>query len=326
VADELLSAPLRAIAVTDASLPVPPQAGGLPAGASAAPEGGEAASTGSMASIIARVFVENKMAVVGVVIIVLMVLFCFIGPLVYKTNQITPNLLLLNNAPSGQHIFGTDSQGYDLVGRVMKGGQASLEVGLAAALVATVFGVVWGAVAGFFGGAVDAIMMRIVDVVLSIPALLLLITLSVILNPSEFILIFIIASLAWLYPARLVRGETLTLRTREYVQAVRVMGGSGRRIVLRHIIPNAIGTIVVNATFQVADAILTLAALSFLGLGIQAPNTDWGQILSYGAQGIQTGYWWEIVFAGAAITLTVVAFNFIGDALRDSLEVRLQQR
>ena len=279
-----------------------------------------------MARLIGRVFLENKMAVVGVVIIIVMVLFSFIGPLIYKTDQITPNLLLLNNAPSGQHLFGTDDQGYDLLGRVMKGGQASLEVGLAAAAVATLLGVIWGAVAGFFGGVVDAVMMRIVDVVLSIPGLLLLITLAVILQPGELILIFIIAALAWLYPARLVRGETLTLRTREYVQAVRVMGGSGRRIVLRHIIPNAVGTIVVNATFQVADAILTLAALSFLGLGIQAPNTDWGQILSNGSGQLPNPYWWEIVFAGIAITLVVVAFNFIGDALRDSLEVRLQRR
>jgi len=279
-----------------------------------------------MARLIGRVFLENKMAVVGVVIIIVMVLFSFIGPLIYKTDQITPNLLLLNNAPSGQHLFGTDDQGYDLLGRVMKGGQASLEVGLAAAAVATLLGVIWGAVAGFFGGVVDVVMMRIVDVVLSIPGLLLLITLAVILQPGELILIFIIAALAWLYPARLVRGETLTLRTREYVQAVRVMGGSGRRIVLRHIIPNAVGTIVVNATFQVADAILTLAALSFLGLGIQAPNTDWGQILSNGSGQLPNPYWWEIVFAGIAITLVVVAFNFIGDALRDSLEVRLQRR
>lgn len=323
--DELLSGSSRAVVVTEPgpSLQPPP---GVPSGVSTAPEGGEAASTGSMARLIGRVFLENKMAVVGVVIIIVMVLFSFIGPLIYKTDQITPNLLLLNNAPSGQHLFGTDDQGYDLLGRVMKGGQASLEVGLAAAAVATLLGVIWGAVAGFFGGVVDAVMMRIVDVVLSIPGLLLLITLAVILQPGELILIFIIAALAWLYPARLVRGETLTLRTREYVQAVRVMGGSGRRIVLRHIIPNAVGTIVVNATFQVADAILTLAALSFLGLGIQAPNTDWGQILSNGSGQLPNPYWWEIVFAGIAITLVVVAFNFIGDALRDSLEVRLQRR
>ena len=182
--DELLSGTSRAVVVSEPG-PSPQPLPGVPSGVSTAPEGGEAASTGSMARLIGRVFVENKMAVVGVVIIVVMVLFSFIGPLIYKTDQITPNLLLLNNAPSGQHIFGTDDQGYDLLGRVMKGGQASLEVGLAAAAVATLLGVIWGAVAGFFGGVVDAVMMRIVDVVLSIPGLLLLITLAVILQPGE---------------------------------------------------------------------------------------------------------------------------------------------
>jgi peptide/nickel transport system permease protein len=131
---------------------------------------------------------------------------------------------------------------------------------------------------------------------------------------------------SWLVPARLVRGETLTLRVREYVSAVRVMGGTSRRIVLRHIIPNAIGTIVVNATFQVADAILLLAALGFVGLGVPAPLTDWGGMLANGVNYALDGYWWEIYPAGIAIVLVVVAFNFVGDALRDAFEVRLQRR
>jgi len=169
-------------------------------------------------------------------------------------------------------------------------------------------------------------MMRIVDVLLSIPPLFLLIVAAVIWHPSVLVLILIIAFLSWLIPARLIRGETLTLRVREYVQSVKVMGGSRRRIVLRHIVPNAIGTIVVNATFQVADAILFLAALGFLGLGVQPPQTDWGSMLSNGVNYAISGYWWEIYPAGIAIVLVVVAFNFIGDALRDSLEVRLQQR
>jgi peptide/nickel transport system permease protein len=208
----------------------------------------------------------------------------------------------------------------------MIAGQSSLEVGLAAAAVATIVGVVYGAIAGFVGGWLDAVMMRFVDTLLSIPGLLLLIVFSVLFRPGKDVLILIIGGLAWLYPARLVRGETLTLRTREYVQAVRVMGGSGRRIIYRHIIPNAVGTIVVNATFQVADAILALAALSFLQLGIQLPQTDWGQMLSGGTTYAESGYWWLILPAGLCIVLVVVAFNFVGDALRDSLEVRLQQR
>ncbi|MHB8435346.1 MAG: ABC transporter permease [Acidimicrobiales bacterium] len=296
---------------------------------SAIPEGGEAGSSGSIFRLIGRVFIENKLAVVGLIILVLIFGFCFLGPFFYHSNQGSTGVSLNINLPPGPgHPLGTDLNGYDLLGRLMLAGQASLTVGLAAAGVATLIGVVWGAVAGFFGGVLDAVMMRFVDIALSIPGLLLLIVIDVIFTPDKTLLIFIIASLAWLTPARLVRGETLTLRTREYVQAVRVMGGNGRRIVLRHIIPNAIGTIVVNATFQVADAILTLAALSFLGLGIQAPQTDWGSMLNDGTSsgGLLNGYWWEIVPASVAIVLVVVAFNFIGDALRDSLEVRLQQR
>ena len=295
-------------------------------GGTSAPSGGEAASTGSLGRLVLRVFLENRLALVGVVILVLMTGFCFLGPLFYHTNQLYTNLNTFTLPPSAQYPLGTDSNGFDVLGRLMKGGRSSLEVGLAAALVATMIGVVWGAVAGFFGGVVDALMMRFVDILLSIPTLLLLIVLSVLFTPSKYVLIFVIASVAWLYPARLVRGETLTLRTREYVQAVRVMGGNGRRIVYRHIIPNAIGTIIVNATFQVADAILFLAALGFLGLGVHFPDADWGSMLSDGATYLTAGYWWLIVPAGLCIVLVVVAINFIGDALRDALEVRLQRR
>jgi peptide/nickel transport system permease protein len=168
--------------------------------------------------------------------------------------------------------------------------------------------------------------MRIVDVLLSIPPLFLLIVLAVIFHTSLPLLIIVIAFVSWLIPARLIRGETLTLRVREYVQAVRVMGGGGTRIVGRHIIPNTVGTIVVNATFQVADAILLLAALGYLGLGVPLPQTDWGSMLSNGVNYAFNGYWWEIYPAGVCIVLVVVAFNFVGDALRDSLEVRLQRR
>ena len=187
-------------------------------------------------------------------------------------------------------------------------------------------GVIYGALAGFIGGWLDALMMRIVDVLLSIPVLFLLIALVTIYKQSEVLIIVVIAFVSWLIPARLVRGETLTLRVREYVQAVRVMGGSRTRIVGRHIVPNAIGTIVVFATFQVADSILLLAALGFIGLGIPAPGTDWGTMLSNGVDSAALGYWWQIYPAGLCIVLVVIAFNFIGDSLRDALEVRLQRR
>jgi len=298
----------------------------------ATPAGGEAQqqASGGLTLQIFRVFIENRLAVVGLAIIVFAILFCWIGPLIYHTNQTDAQQALLhsvqNARPSGSHLLGTDPTGFDILGRIMYGGQISLEVGFAAAAIATLLGVLVGAVSGFFGGFVDTILMRFVDVLLSVPILYLLIVLAVIFSPSVKILILVIGLTAWLVPARLVRGETLSLRVREYVQAVRVMGGGGSRIVLRHIIPNTIGTIIVNATFQVADAILLLAALGFIGLGVPSPQTDWGSMLSNGTSYALDGYWWEIYPTGIAIVLVVVAFNFVGDALRDAFEVRLQRR
>jgi len=296
----------------------------------AGPEGGDVATSGGALRQIVRVFRENKLAVVGLAVIILMVLFCFVGPLLYHTNQLNGQeafqFSTQNSPPGHGHLLGTDPTGFDILGRLMFGGRNSLIVGFVAAAAATLFGVVYGAVSGFIGGWVDALMMRIVDILLSIPQLFLLIVLAVIFHPSLSLLIWVIAFVAWLVPGRLIRGETLTLRVREYVQAVRVMGGSRRRIVLRHIIPNTVGTIVVNATFQVADAILLLAALGFLGLGLPAPQTDWGGMLTDGVNYALDGYWWLIYPAGFCIVIVVVAFNFVGDALRDSLEVRLQQR
>jgi peptide/nickel transport system permease protein len=299
-------------------------------GVPVAPEGGEVSSSGGLGRQLLRVFFENKLAVVGAGVIILVVALCFLGPVFYSTNQTSTQQALLNStqnaSPGGANPLGTDGSGFDILGRIMYGGQTSLEVGFAAAGIATVVGVLWGAISGFFGGWIDAVMMRVVDVLLSVPPLFLLIVLAVIFQPSLSLLMLVIGFTAWLVPARLVRGETLTLRTREYVQAVRVMGGNGRRIVLRHIIPNAIGTIVVNATFQVADAILYLAALGFIGLGVPAPGTDWGSMLSNGVNYALDGYWWEIYPVAIAIVLVVVALNFVGDALRDAFEVRLQRR
>jgi peptide/nickel transport system permease protein len=301
----------------------------VPEVAAEAPEGGESTSTGGLAIQIARVFVENKLAVVGLVVIVAIVLFCFVGPHLYHSNQTNQQAALLNaeNAPPGNgHPLGTDGTGFDILGRLMYGGQTSLIVGFASALVATVVGVLYGAVSGYFGGWADSLLMRIVDVLLSIPVLFLLIALVTIYHASELLLILVIAFVSWLVPARLIRGETLSLRGREYVQAVKVMGGGRNRIIGRHIIPNAVGTIVVFATFQIADSILLLAALGFLGFGVPSPQTDWGTMLSSGADAAGNGWWWQIYPAGIAIVLVVVAFNFVGDALRDALEVRLQRR
>lgn len=273
-----------------------------------------------------EVFAENKLALVGIGFVIFILLFSFVGPHIYKTQQVSVTVLNAYCTPSAKHLLGCDNLGYDVIGRLMVGGQQSLEVGLAAAFVSCLFGSIYGAVSGFAGGVVDSVMMRIVDAVLSIPLLFVVIILAVLIHPNPLTLIGFIALTYWPQPARLVRGETLSLRTREYVQAVRVAGGRSSRAVLRHIIPNAIGTIIVQSTFAVADSILILSGLGFLGFGVQLPSTDWGTMLSGGLQYMAQGYWWLIYPAGIMIILTVVAFNFIGDALRDAFETRLQRR
>ncbi|MGH3396741.1 MAG: ABC transporter permease [Streptosporangiaceae bacterium] len=292
----------------------------------ALPAGGEAAAGRSAWRRALQSFLDNKLGIAGIALVVLVIAFCFIGPLLYHTNQVSPDAAQINRAPSGRHPLGTDYVGFDVLGRLMAGGQSSIEIGLAVAVVATLFGVLWGAISGYLGGALDSIMMRVVDVVLAIPSIFLFIYLATVFKPTVPLLIIVVSALAWVGPARLVRGEALSLRVREYVQAVRVMGGHSTRIVLRHIVPNTIGTIVVNATFQVADAILILATLSFLGFGLPPPAATWGGMLSEGTNYLYDGYWWEVYPAGIMIALTVIAFNFIGDALRDALEVRLQRR
>jgi peptide/nickel transport system permease protein len=255
-----------------------------------------------------------------------MFLFSFIGPLFYHTDQVHTDISQLNVRPGGAHLLGTDNLGYDVLGRLMLGGQSSLEVGLAAAILASLVGATWGAVAGFVGGWIDAIMMRVVDSLLAIPYLLFVLLLASIFTPSIPVLIIVIALVSWLFTARLVRGDTLSLRVRDYVVAAKSVGTRNWLIVVRHIIPNVMGTIVVATTFSVADSILLLAALSYLGLGPPPPAANWGGMLTNGLTYVYDGYWWLIYPAGIAIVLTVVAFNFIGDALRDSLEVRLQER
>jgi peptide/nickel transport system permease protein len=274
-----------------------------------------------------EVFAENKLAIAGLSFIVFILLFCFVGPHIYVTDQINTNLDDYLCTPSGAHLLGCNDLGYDELGRLMVGGQTALEVGLAAAAVSVLFGTLYGAISGFAGGFIDSIMMRIVDAGLSLPSLMVIMILSVIFHPTTSIIIFIIAVFYWFGVARLVRGETLALREREYVQAVKVIGGRPMRSVLRHIVPNAIGTIIVQGTFAVADSILTLSVLGFLTLGVAPPATDWGSMLSGGLTYIQGGnYWWLIYPPGVLIVLTCISFNFIGDALRDAFETRLQRR
>jgi peptide/nickel transport system permease protein len=264
-------------------------------------------------------------AIAGAGLVVLITLFCFAGPLIYRTNQVTVMLNLATRPPGGSHLLGTDASGYDVLGRLMLSGQSSLELGFAVSIATTLLGTLYGATAGLFGGFVDALMMRVVDTFLAVPSLVLLLILVNVVTPNLLVIIVLLTLLSWLGAARLVRGEVLTLRTREFVQAVRMMGGRRRRIVIRHLIPNASGVIIVNATFTVADAILTLSALSFLGLGLPPPQTDWGSMLTNGLSYLFDGYWWLVYPPAIILILTVLAFNLIGDAMRDALDVRMQR-
>jgi peptide/nickel transport system permease protein len=285
---------------------------------------GEAEASGGWLWL--RAFAGNRLALAGLVVVVVLTLFSFLGPLFYHTDQIHTRIGMETLPPGSGHPLGSDDVGYDQLGRLMVAGQTTLEVAFGAAAVAVIVGVAWGAVAGYLGGLVDALMMRIVDALLAIPALLLLLYLATVFRPNVLMLIVVVGLTAWLVPARLVRAEALTLRSREYVLAAKTMGVRTPTLIVRHIVTNSIGTIVVNATFQVADAILVVAALSFLGLGIAPPATNWGAMLSNGLNYTYSGYWWLTYPPGIAIVLTVVAFNLIGDGLRDAfgLDTRRQ--
>ncbi len=267
-------------------------------------------------------FAHHRFGVAGAAVLVLLFAFCFAGPLVDPTNQLQANVAITNMAPSAAHPLGTDANGYDVLGRLMVGGRASLEIGLAVAVLATLFGALWGALAGFSGGAIDALLMRIVDTLLALPAIFVLIYLATVAQPTIWLLIGVISLLSWLGPARLIRGETLSLRSRPYIDAARAMGAPRRWTIVRHLLPNALGTVTVNATFQVADAIVLLATLSFLGFGLAPPAATWGGMLYQGTAYLLDGYWWEVYPAGVMIMVTVIAFNLVGEALRDTLNAR----
>jgi peptide/nickel transport system permease protein len=273
-----------------------------------------------------RVARANPLGATAVGILLVVAAFCFLGPLGYHTDQLHVFFRLANLSPRAGHPLGTDADGDDELGRLMVGGQASLEVGVAAGLLAAVLGSLWGAVAGYVGGATDTIMMRIVDAGIAIPTIVVLMVIVTIYRPAEPVLILVIAATSWLTTARLVRAEALMLRSREYVQMVRVMGGGSLRAVLRHVAPNALGTIAVNVSFQIGNAILILATLSYFGLGIEFPAVDWGDMIASGIQQISSGFWWEIIPAGLAITLVITAFTMLGDALHDGIKSKSRGR
>jgi ABC-type dipeptide/oligopeptide/nickel transport system permease subunit len=303
-----------------------PKASVPPLDVTRAPEGGEVGAIQSGWRLALREFASNRLAIVGVAILLFFVVFCFLGPFFYHGDVLNVNLIAAHNPPSAANPLGTDENGFDVLGQLMKGGQAALEIGFFAAFVAITIGALVGAVAGLVGGLVDTTLMRVVDIFLSIPFLFIVLILAVRYGASVLSLSLVIGGFSWQVPARLVRGEVLTIRERDFVLAARTAGAGRWRLIRRHLLPNAFGVMIVNVTFQVADAILAVAYVGFLGFGLHYPNIDWGDMLSDGIGYIEDGYWWLIYPVGVCIVLTVMALNFIGDALRDSLDVRLRRR
>lgn len=272
-----------------------------------------------------RTFWKNPLAWFGVIVLVILILFSFAGPIFYHVSAYAPNLNDALAAPSAKHLLGTDSLGRDVLIRLMIGGQLSLEVGFAAAFVTMLIGVVFGLTSGFLGGATDVIMMRVVDVLYAIPSLFLLLFLDSVFRPSALLLVFVIAAVSWFGVARLVRGEVLSLKNREYVEAARALGSGNFRIMLRHLLPNVLGVVMVATTLQVANAILTVAGLSFLGLGLPPPTPNWGEMLSDSMTYMFQNAWWLIYPPGIAILLVELCVNFIGVSLRQAYDPRLRK-
>jgi peptide/nickel transport system permease protein len=307
----------------EAALLVPAPSGGLH---DLLPEGGDVQKISSGWRLAVREFATNRLAVVALALLIAIILFCFVGPSVYHSDQVSSNILNANLSPGGGYPLGTDENGFNELGRIMVGGQSALEIGFFAAGVAIVIGTLYGAVSGLIGGLLDAVMMRFVDVLLSIPFLLIVLVLATKYNGTVIEISLVLGVFSWLAPARLVRGEVLTLRTRDYVVAAQTMGSSRTRLIFRHLIPNAMSVTIVNVTFLIADSILALAFLGFLGQGLQFPSTSWGDMLGNAQQYVQDGEWWLVYPVGGLLVLVVLCCNLIGDALRDAVDVRLQRK
>jgi peptide/nickel transport system permease protein len=259
----------------------------------------------------------TSIAWAGLVWLALAVVACALAPAVLHLSATATDVANAYAAPSAAHWLGTDGLGRDEFARLLIGGRITLAVGAIAATVAMLIGTAYGATAGYYGGLVDSLLMRLVDIFLSVPTLFLLLFLAAMFHGSLIALMLVIGATSWLGPARLVRGEVLSLKERLFVEAARAVGASDGRIIFRHVVPNAGGTIVTTTTFMVATAMLAETALSFLGIGVRAPMPSWGNLLSSAQSDLFAGAWWLIAPPGLAILTTVCALNFVGDWLRE---------
>ena len=272
---------------------------------------------------------KNRMAVACGAIFLAVCLFSFLGPIlahwILGVDAVSQDPLMGAVAPSWHHWFGTDRLGRDMMIRTMDGGRIAIMIGLIGTSVALAIGVTWGAVAGYLGGRVDSAMMRIVDVLYAFPTVVFVIVIMGVYQTKSIVILFmLIAAISWLTMARIVRGQVLSLRNREYIEAARCLGVPTGRILWRHIIPNTLGPIIVYATLSIPSVMLTEAFLSFLGLGVQAPQASWGTLVSEGANLIVV-YPWVLIGPGLIMSLTIFALNFLGDGLRDAFDPQMRK-
>jgi len=264
---------------------------------------------------------RNRLAVFGLIVLVSFVILALLTPWIAPYAYDDQNLDLGATPPSAAHWLGTDIFGRDLLTQILYGGRISLAVGFVATAVALLIGVSWGAVAGYAGGRVDAVMMRLVDILYALPFMIFIVLLMVVFGRNLLLLFLAIGAVEWLTMARIMRGQVQTLRQQEFVEAAVSLGLPPTTIIWRHLVPNALGPIIVYTTLTIPSVMLLEAFLSFLGLGVQPPQTSWGLLISYGAETMEE-YPWLLIFPGMALTLTLFALNFLGDGLRDALDVR----
>ena len=264
---------------------------------------------------------KNHLSVFGGIVIIVLSISCLFVPFLITNSYQEQNLELGAASPSLQHWMGTDNLGRDMFARILYGGRISLAVGLSATLVSLTIGVVYGAVAGFFGGKTDAVMMRIVDIMYALPFTIFVILLMVFFGRNIVLLFVAIGAVEWLTMARIVRGQIMSLRKQEFIEAAYALGLGKRRIIFRHMIPNVMGPVIVYTTLTIPAVMLLEAFLSFLGLGVQPPMSSWGSLIKEGADKMEE-FPWLLVFPGTVFALTLFSLNFLGDGLRDALDVR----
>lgn len=264
---------------------------------------------------------KNKMAVGGGIFILVLALASFLSPFIAPHSFDAQDLALGATPPSMQHWMGTDDLGRDLFSRILYGGRISLSVGLAATVVAVLIGVLYGTTSGYIGGRVDMLMMRIVDILFSLPFVIFVILLMVIFGRNIYLLFMAIGAVEWLDMSRIVRGQVLSLKKQEFIEAAHALGLRKRRIILRHMIPNVLGIVIIYSTLIVPRVMLTEAFLSFLGFGVQPPMSSWGTLINEGARTMEE-FPWLLIFPGVLFSTTLFSLNFLGDGLRDALDVR----